>query len=36
MLTIGSGGPAGLVYGFIVAWIGTSSIFVTISELVSL
>ncbi|KAL9064200.1 MAG: hypothetical protein Q9161_009020 [Pseudevernia consocians] len=31
-----NGGPAGLVYGFIVAWIGTSSIFLTISELASL
>ena len=35
-LTSFSGGPAGLVYGFIVAWIGTSSIFITISELASL
>ena len=36
LLTISSGGPAGLVYGFIIAWIGTCSIFVTISELASL
>ena len=36
LLTIASGGPAGLVYGFIIAWIGTCSIFVTISELASL
>ncbi|MCJ1246644.1 hypothetical protein MMC30_003853 [Trapelia coarctata] len=31
-----NGGPAGMIYGFIVAWVGTSSIFVTIAELVSL
>ncbi|KAI9732958.1 MAG: hypothetical protein M1818_007391 [Claussenomyces sp. TS43310] len=31
-----NGGPAGLVYGFILTWIGTMSIFLTLSELASM
>ncbi|KAI0539679.1 amino acid/polyamine transporter I [Xylaria digitata] len=31
-----NGGPAGLIYGFIVVWIGTLSLFATLSELVSM
>ncbi|KAK8105106.1 amino acid transporter [Apiospora kogelbergensis] len=30
------GGPSGLVYGFLVVWFGTFSVFVVISELVSM
>lgn len=31
-----NGGPAGLIYGFIIIWIGTLSVFSTLSELVSI
>ncbi|KAI1325439.1 putative GABA permease [Xylariaceae sp. FL0255] len=31
-----NGGPSGLIYGYIVAWIGTVSLFITLSELVSM
>ncbi|KAI0192643.1 amino acid transporter-like protein [Xylaria flabelliformis] len=31
-----NGGPSGLLYGFIVVWIGTLSVFATLSELVSM
>jgi hypothetical protein len=31
-----SGGPSGLVYGFLITWIGTLSIFITLSELASM
>ncbi|KAI0151792.1 amino acid transporter [Xylariaceae sp. FL1272] len=31
-----NGGPAGLVYGYIVAWFGMISIFLTLSEMVSM
>ncbi|XXH05947.1 hypothetical protein Hte_012390, partial [Hypoxylon texense] len=31
-----TGGPAGLIYGFIVVWAGTLSVFATLSELVSM
>ena len=31
-----SGGPAGLVYGFIIAWAGTSAVFASLSELASM
>ncbi|KAK7738454.1 hypothetical protein SLS53_005973 [Cytospora paraplurivora] len=30
------GGPSGIIYGFIVVWVGTLSIFATLSELVSM
>ncbi|KAI0173198.1 putative GABA permease [Hypoxylon sp. FL1284] len=32
----GNGGPSGIVYGFIVVWVGTVSVFATISELTSM
>lgn len=31
-----SGGPAGLLYGFIIVWAGTAAVFVTLSELASM
>ncbi|KAI1335037.1 putative GABA permease [Xylariaceae sp. FL0016] len=31
-----NGGPAGIIYGFIVVWIGTLSVFATLSELTSM
>lgn len=31
-----NGGPSGIIYGFIVIWIGTLSVFATLSELVSM
>ena len=31
-----SGGPAGLVYGFIIVWAGTSAVFTSLSELASM
>ncbi|KAI0531703.1 amino acid transporter-like protein [Xylaria digitata] len=31
-----NGGPSGIIYGFITVWIGTLSVFVTISELASM
>lgn len=31
-----SGGPGALVYGFLLVWIGTLSVFATLSELVSM
>lgn len=31
-----NGGPAGLVYGYLLTWIGTLSIFITLSELASM
>ena len=31
-----SGGPAGLLYGFIVVWAGTAAVFTTLSELASM
>lgn len=36
VLTGGSGGPAGAVYGFIFVWIGVASTFVVLSELASM
>lgn len=35
-LTISSGGPSGIIYGFILVWAGTLSVFATLSELVSM
>lgn len=32
----GSGGPSGILYGFLVVWVGTLSVFTTLSELVSM
>ncbi|KAI1500853.1 amino acid transporter [Biscogniauxia marginata] len=31
-----NGGPSGIVYGFLIVWAGTLSIFITLSELVSM
>lgn len=31
-----NGGPAGVIYGFLLVWIGTLSVFATLSELVSM
>ena len=31
-----SGGPAGLVYGFILVWAGTAAVFASLSELASM
>ncbi|POS72289.1 hypothetical protein DHEL01_v209319 [Diaporthe helianthi] len=31
-----AGGPSGIIYGFIVVWVGTLSVFATLSELVSM
>lgn len=31
-----NGGPAGLVYGFLIAWLSTLSVYVVISELASM
>ena len=31
-----SGGPAGLIYGFFVTWIGTLSVFIVMGELSSM
>lgn len=31
-----NGGPSGIIYGFLVVWIGTLSVFATLSELVSM
>lgn len=31
-----NGGPSGIIYGFIVVWVGTLSVFATLSELVSM
>lgn len=31
-----SGGPAGLLYGFIIVWAGTAAVFTTLSELASM
>lgn len=31
-----SGGPSGIVYGFLIVWFGTLSVFATLSELVSM
>ncbi len=31
-----NGGPGGLVYGFIIAWLSTTSIYICISELASM
>ena len=31
-----SGGPAGLVYGFLFVWVGVLCVFTTLSELVSM
>jgi len=37
MLTFdSSGGPAGLIYGFLLAWSGTLSVFITMGELSSM
>ena len=35
-LTFHSGGPAGLIYGFLFVWLGTLAIFSTIGELASM
>lgn len=31
-----NGGPAGLIYGFILAWIGTLAVFLTLAEMASM
>jgi choline transport protein len=31
-----SGGPAGVIYGYLVVWFGTVSVFMVLSELVSM
>ncbi|KAI1429104.1 amino acid transporter-like protein [Xylaria sp. FL1777] len=31
-----NGGPSGIIYGFLVVWIGTLSVFITLSELASM
>ncbi|KAI0964960.1 amino acid transporter-like protein [Xylaria arbuscula] len=31
-----NGGPSGIIYGFLVVWFGTLSVFITLSELVSM
>ncbi|KAI0839456.1 amino acid transporter [Hypoxylon sp. FL0890] len=31
-----NGGPSGIIYGFLVVWVGTLSVFATLSELVSM
>lgn len=31
-----SGGPAGLLYGFIIVWAGTAAVFASLSELASM
>ena len=31
-----SGGPAGLIYGFIIVWAGTAAVFASLSELASM
>jgi hypothetical protein len=31
-----SGGPAGVIYGYIVVWFGNMSVFMVLSELVSM
>ena len=31
-----SGGPAGLVYGFLLVWVGVLALFITLSELASM
>ena len=36
LLGLQNGGPGGLVCGFIVVWFGTTSVFITISELASM
>lgn len=36
LLTFTSGGPSGIIYGFILVWAGTLSVFATLSELVSM
>lgn len=35
-LTCYSGGPAGTVYGYLIAWIGSMTVVVTLSELASM
>ncbi len=34
-LGLGNGGPAGLVYGFIICWIGTVCLFCSLAEMAS-
>ena len=36
MADLNSGGPAGLVYGFLFVWVGTLAVFVTLSEATSM
>jgi choline transport protein len=36
MLIRSSGGPAGVIYGYLLVWLGTTSVFVVLSELVSM
>jgi hypothetical protein len=31
-----SGGPAGVIYGYLTVWVGTVSVFMVLSELVSM
>ena len=31
-----SGGPAGLLYGFLIVWAGTAAVFTSLSELASM
>ena len=35
-LILCSGGPAGLVYGYLVAWLGSLSVFIVMGELTSM
>ena len=35
-MILSSGGPAGVIWGFLVVWIGTLSTFATIAELASM
>jgi hypothetical protein len=31
-----NGGPAGVIYGYLLVWLGTVSVFIVLSELVSM
>ena len=32
----GSGGPAGVIYGYLAVWLGTMAVFASLSELASM
>lgn len=36
LIGLQNGGPAGIIYSFLVVWIGNLSVFATLSELVSM